>query len=101
MIIQKLYIIDILHQLIVNSLLYKYIKINYYLLNTYDNKLIFSNIVNNIINYNFNYNKYLDYLADIYKNNHENNFYTIIINKKIEKDHIYSSCIYSDINNKK
>lgn len=74
---------------------------NYCLLNTYDNKFILSNIINNIINYNFNHNKYLDYIADIQKDDHENDFYTIIIDKKIEKDHIYSSCIYSNINNKK
>lgn len=54
-----------------------------------------SYIINNIVNYNFNYYKYLDYITNIYKNNYKNDFYTIIINKNIEKNYIYNSCIYS------
>lgn len=51
-----------------------------------------------MVNCNFDY---LSYTADICENNHENDFYSTIAKIKIEKNHIYSSCIYSDIDNKK
>lgn len=33
----------------------------------------------------------------ICKNNHENDFFTAIINRKIKKNHIYYNYIYSNI----
>lgn len=54
-----------------------------------------------MINCNFDYYKCLSYIADICENNHENDFYSAIAKTKIEKNHIYSSCIYRNIDNKR
>lgn len=56
-------------------------------------------ITNNIMNCNSNYYKYLSYTTNVCKDNHENNFYIAIVDKKIEKDFIHNSYISSDINN--
>lgn len=37
----------------------------------------------------------MDYKANIYKNNHENE------DKRIEKDYIHNGCVYNNIDNKK
>lgn len=63
--------------------------------------MISSDITNNIINCNFDHYNYLTYAANICKNNHENDFYTAIVDTKIKKDYIYNRYIYSDINNTK
>lgn len=56
-------------------------------------------IFNNIVNYDSNYYKRSNYIDNIYKNNHENNLYTSLPDIGIEKDYVYSRCIFSDINN--
>lgn len=40
----------------------------------------------------------MGYIDNIYKNNYENNFYITIVDTKIKKNYIYSSCIYNNIN---
>ena len=90
-----------MHWLIVNHLLYKIIKIKYCLFNIFDNKIILFDIIYKIFNCNLNYYKYLDYKANISKNNYKNSFYVIIINTSIKKDYIYDNCIFNNINNEK
>lgn len=101
MIIKKQHIINVLNWLIANNSLYKNIEINYCLFNAWDNKFIPSNIISNIVNCNFNYYKYLGYIANICKNNYKNNYYTGITDTNIQKNHLYSSCIYININDRK
>lgn len=84
-----------------NNSLYKNIKINYCLLNTWDDEFITFGITNNIANYNFNHNKCLGYTANFCKNNHKNNLYVAIVEKRIEEDHIHSGYIYSNIDDRK
>lgn len=84
-----------------NNALYKDIKINYHLLDIKKDKFIYFGIIDCMIYCNCNHYKYADYTADFFNNNYENDFDTIIADINIEKDHIYSSYIYSDINDKR
>lgn len=86
MTIEKQYIMNVLHKLIANNCLYKNIENNYCLFNILDNEYIYFDNNNKIVNCKSNYYEYLGYTLDIYKNNYENNFYTAIIDIKIENN---------------
>lgn len=94
---QRHYIIDALHWLRVNNPLYGAMKINYHLLDIWDDEFISSSITNNVANYNFKYYKRWGYVADLCKNNNENDSHAAIADTKIEGDHIHSGCIYKNI----
>ena len=81
--------------------MYKNNEINDCLLNIYDNEFISFDITNNIVNCNSNHYKHLSFIAYICENNHENNFHTSITDIGIEKNQIYSSCIYNNIDDKR
>lgn len=83
-----------------NNLLYENIKINYFLLNTWEDKFIPSGIIDNIVYCIPNYYKYLNYVVDLCNSNYENDLDAAIANKGIKKNHIYSGYIYNNINNK-
>lgn len=83
-----------------NNILCKNIENNYHLLNIQKNKFIPFDIINNMIYYNLNYYKYISYTVDFYYSNNENHLNTTIANINIKKNYIYSSYIYSNIDNR-
>lgn len=101
MIVWKHHIINALYWLIANNLLYKAIEINHYLLDIQNDEFVHSSITNNVVNCNLKHYKRLGYIIDLCKGNYENDFYAAITNTEIKKDHIYSSCIYNDIDNRR
>lgn len=94
-------IINTLHWLIANNLLYKAIEINYCLFDIWDDEFISLSITNNVANYNPKHYKRLGYVANLCEDNYKNDFYTAITDTKIEGDHIHSSCVYGDIDDEK
>ena len=53
----------------------------------------------NIGNCNLNHYQCVSYVVDLCGGNYKNNLNTAIVDISIENDHIYSSSIYSNINN--
>lgn len=82
-----------------NNLLYKDIKINHCLLETWEDKFISSGIMDSIIYRNSDQYKREDYATDLNDSNFENDFNTAIACTGIEGNHINSGCIYNDIDN--
>lgn len=72
---------------------------NYCLLNTWDDEFIPSSITNSIVNCDSDHHKCLGYIANIGEDNLENDLHVAIADTGIEKNHIHSGCIYSDIDN--
>lgn len=54
-----------------------------------------------MVNCNFNHNKRLDYIYNICENNYEKVFYAAIADTKIKENHIHSSYIYNNINDRR
>lgn len=63
-------------------------------------KFISFSITDNMVYYNLNYYKYINYIVNFYNNNYKNDFNTIFTDINIKNDHIYSSCINSNINDR-
>ena len=82
-----------------NNPLYDNIQINYRLLKTWEDKFIFSNIMNSIVHCNANQYKCEDYATDLNDSNFENGLDAVIAGTGIERDHINIGCVYSDIDN--
>lgn len=99
--IQKYYVIGILRWLITNNPLYKNIEINHWLLTTWDDKFISSDIIDIIVDCNSDQHKQEGYAIDFCNGNFENNLDTAISYVGIEGDHINFGCVYSNIDNRK
>lgn len=97
--IQKHCVIGTLYWLIANNLLYKNIGINHQLFETWDDKFIFSDIIDTMVYCNSNQHKREGYATEFYDDNFENDLDTGIASVKIERDYINSGCIYNDIDN--
>ena len=82
-----------------NNPLYKNIQINQCLLKTWEDKFIFSDIMDSSVYYNANQHKYKGYVTELNDGNFENNLNTAIASIGKERDHIHTCCIYSDIDN--
>lgn len=83
--------------LVANNQLYEKIRINFLLLETWEDKFIPSDIMDNIIYCNFNHHECEGYAADLYDSNYENNPDVAITGTSIVRNDINTSCIYSDI----
>lgn len=57
--------------------------------------------MDSMIHYNSNEYKRADYVTDLCNCNFKNNFDATIANISIKRDHINSSCVYSNIDNKR
>lgn len=98
--IQKHCIIEALHCLIINNYFYENVDINYHLLKTWEDKIIFSDIIESMVHFDFNHHKCENYATELNNSNFENNFNAAIVNTGFKKDYINSGCEYSDINNR-
>lgn len=87
--------------LITNNYLYKNIEINHHLLNIWNDKFRPSVITNNIVNCNSDHYEHLGYAVNICEDNYKNDLHAAIVDIGIGEDHIYSGCVYSDIDNGK
>ena len=85
--------------MIANNLLYENTQINHYLFKTWEDKFIPFGIIDSIIYCNANQFKRENYAINFNDGNFENDFDAAIVGIDIERDHINSSYIYSDINN--
>ena len=99
--IRKHYAILALHWLMANNLLYENIEINQYLLKTWEDEFILFGIMNSIVHCNSNQHECKGYLTDLCDGNSENNLDAAIASTGIERDHINSGCVYSNINDKR
>lgn len=63
-----------------------------------ENKFILSDIIDNIVHCNFSWYKYENYATDLNNSNFENHFNIATAITHIEKNHINSDCIFSNIN---
>ena len=99
--IQKYCVILALHWLIANNPLYENIEINQFLLETWKEEFIPFGIMDSIVYCNSDQHKHESYATNLCNSNFENNFDTAIASIGIERDHINSGCIYSNIDNER
>lgn len=83
----------------VDNLLYKNIEINHCLLNTWEDKFIPFGIIDNIVYCNPDCYKQMDYTVNFYDCNYKNDN-AATANISIERNYIYNSYIYSNIDNR-
>ncbi len=95
--IRKHCVIDALHWLIANNLLYKNIGINHQLLETWDEKFIPSSIIETLVHCDSDQHKRQYYTIDLCDGNFENDLNATIASGGIEGDHINSGCVYINI----
>lgn len=69
------------------------------MLNTWEDKVIYFNIMDSLVHCNSNDYEQEGYTSDLCDGNYENNFDATILSLSIERDQINSSCIYSNIDN--
>lgn len=87
--------------LVVNNPLYENIHINHCLLKTKEDKFIPSDIMDSIVHYNADQHKRETYATDLNDGHFENDLDVAIAITGIEKDHINSSCVYSNIDDQR
>lgn len=95
--IRKHCVIGALNWLMANNPLYKNIRINHRLLDTWEDQFIPSGITDNMVQCDPDHYKRVSYAIDLCDGNYENDLDAAIADTGIKGDHIHSGCVYSDI----
>ncbi len=90
-----------LQWLVANNLLYENFQINHRLLETWEDEIIPSGIMDNIVHCNADQHECEGYATVLNNGNFENDLDTAIGGTGIQGDHINSGCVYSDIDDQR